>query len=382
MSEWKIKDPPAIRNRAPAQQLQQDTVQVMPAPARRGPAPGSRRRPRRLPPGQRLILYSMLAGAAIVLCGFVIPAGTPAPPFENIQQAAINQPFRMSKELPDLEKALRQIADQPGLRTGLFAIEPSTGQYIDVDGHERYAAASMIKVPVLVSLLTALDKGKVSFEQLLTIRPDLVAGGSGYLQWRPVDSKVSLAEAAELMIINSDNTATNMIIDVLGGPNILNKQFDDWGLRQTHIANLLPDFDGTNKTSPFDLATLISAVNAGQLVSPESRQFMFEIMARTRVRTLLPPGLGTGAKIAHKTGDIAGMVGDAGIVTAPGGKTYTVVAQVERPRNDRRANELIRSLSKVVYAGFIPDATFPAPEPVKPEPKKIVHHRLHRRHSR
>src|SRR5581483_10745255 len=102
----------------------------------------------------------------------------------------------------------------------------------------------------------------------------------GFLQWRPVNSKLSVKQTAELMIIYSDNTATNMIIDLLGGKDALNRDFQQWGLQQTRLNNPLPDLDGTNKTSPYDLTYLLGKVEQGELVSPESKKFMYEIMER------------------------------------------------------------------------------------------------------
>jgi beta-lactamase class A len=339
---------------------------------------------KKLPPGQRLLVYLGLAGLIVFLQGYSEPAENPSASQETaVPVAAVAvPPFRMNRELSELETMLRMQADKPHLRAGLFVVEPSTGSYADLNGHESYAAASMIKVPVLVAMLVALDKKMVAMDQLLTIRQDLVAGGSGYLQWRPIGTRIPLSEAAELMITHSDNTATNLIIENLGGIEPLNRQFAAWGLKETRINNLLPDFPGTNKTSPYDLAYLLGIADTGKILSADSRQFMFKIMERTRTRTLLPPGLGVGAKIAHKTGDIGGMVGDAGIVTAPAGQRYIVVAQVERPHNDRTANELIRSLSRTVYAALVPDAKFAPAEVARPSKNAGRTRHKHRRRHR
>jgi hypothetical protein len=79
---------------------------------------------------------------------------------------------------------------------------------------------------------------------------------------------------------------------------------------------------------------------------------MLQIMERTKTRTLLPQGLPPGTKISHKTGDIGSMVGDTGIITEVSGGKYIIAIQVERPHNDRRANELVRKLSGITYRGF------------------------------
>jgi beta-lactamase class A len=75
-------------------------------------------------------------------------------------------------------------------------------------------------------------------------------------------------------------------------------------------------------------------------------------MGETRRRTLLPQGLDSGAKIAHKTGDIGSLVGDVGVIDRPSGKRYLAAIMVERPHNDRNANELIRRYSQEAYQYF------------------------------
>jgi len=320
-------------------------------------------RQKKRPPGQRLLLYMLLASCVSVVTSSLIPHGkSDAVP----QASAVKEiiPFPLSSRLTSLEQDLRKSSTKKNLRTGLFVVEPETGRYAEISAREPFMAASMIKVPVLVSLLAALDRKTVSLTEKLTIRKDLITGGSGYLQWRPVDSKISLKEAAELMIIISDNTATNLLIDRLGGLDKLNKQYAGWGLKNTRLNNLLADLEGTNTTSPFDLCYLMGRIERGELVSQSSRDWMYSIMHRTRIKTLLPHGLNPGDRIFHKTGDIGKMVGDVGLVHTKDGKRYLVAVQVERPHNDRRANELIRVLSRSIHASIIKPSDGPVDETI------------------
>jgi beta-lactamase class A len=279
-------------------------------------------------------------------------------------------PFKLETEDKSLEARLKEISTLKGLHAGVFVIDPTSGLYASLDGKSAFSAASMIKFPILVSYLAALDTGELKQDQKVTIRQDLITGGSGYLQWRPVGSKVTLSEVAELMMVVSDNTATNIIIDALGGKARLNREFSNWGLKQTKINNWLGDFEGTNMTSPYDLVYLMGLVDNHEILSKSSRDLMFQIMRRTRIRTLLPPGLPPGSVIAHKTGDIGSMVGDAGLVTTPGGAKYIVSVQVSRPHNDRRANLLVRNISKEISQDFGTVKLKPAPMPVEPSLEK------------
>jgi beta-lactamase class A len=305
---------------------------------------------RKLPPGQRLVRSFSLASAVVLLQGWSTFNGQNQPKtLEQLPVVNILAPFELGVEQKDLETQIENLALNKPLRIGVFAVDPQTGNYIDIDGKEQFCAASIIKLPILVKALRAIDNHEISPTKMLTIKSDLVTGGSGHLQWQPVGTKVSVMETLRLMIVFSDNTATNMIIDALGGKDILNKDFKDWGLSQTKINNFLGDFTGTNKTSPYDLVYLLGRIDRGELISKESRNWMLTVLKKTRVRTLLTPGLGPGAQLAHKTGDIGSMIGDAGIVTTSDGKKYYVAMQVERPHNDLRANLLIKDASKLLY---------------------------------
>ena len=301
---------------------------------------------------RRLLFIGGIASIALVAQATICKLGQAPKSESSIAATTAIQPITLAYPLNELKKKIAAVASIKDLRAGVFAVDLKTGKYLDYNGHDEFAAASMIKVPILVALLQALDSGQVKQDQLVEIRQDLVTGGSGWLQWRPVGSKVPLRDVSDWMITISDNTATNMIIDLLGGKEKLNRQFLDWGLTRTRINNMLGDFEGTNKTSPYDMVFLLARIERGELISADSRDLMYKTMERTRIRTLLPPGLEPGAKIAHKTGDIGTMVGDAGIVTTPAGQRFLVSVQVERPHNDRRANLLIRSLSKMLYKCF------------------------------
>ncbi|AGY57100.1 beta-lactamase [Gloeobacter kilaueensis JS1] len=256
------------------------------------------------------------------------------------------------EQLVALEAAMHKLTQQPRLRSGFLFFDPATGAYAQMAADESFSAASVIKVPVLVELMRQVDGGSVRLDEVLTLKAAHKGGGSGWLQYRPNGTRMSVLAVATLMIIRSDNTATNMIIDRLGGAAYLNEQFRRWGLRRTVINAPLPDLEGTNTTSPGDLALLMSELDRGELTSPQGRTVAYGLMGRTRIGSLLPMGLGPGARILHKTGDIGKMVGDVGVVTTPDGRRYLATALVERPHNDRRANQLIAKLSQAFYHVF------------------------------
>ncbi len=247
-------------------------------------------------------------------------------------------------------KALKE--EIPELSPVVMVINAETGAYVDIDSTLGVPAASTIKVPILVAFFQDVDAGKIRLNEPLTMRAELVAGGSGEMQDKPVGTKFTAWETALKMIIVSDNTATNLLIDRMGGAEVLNQRFKAWGLTTTALRNFLPDLSGTNTTSARDLADLMLQINQGKLVSARSRDRIFSIMQRTRNNNLLPQGLGSDALIAHKTGDIGSIVGDVGLVDLPNGSRYIVAVLVKRPYNDASAVDLIHRISQVTYDYF------------------------------
>ncbi|MEM7727495.1 MAG: serine hydrolase [Cyanobacteria bacterium P01_A01_bin.45] len=253
-------------------------------------------------------------------------------------------------EFTQLKSQVKQLmARYSYLNPGMFFLDLETGNYLDVNGEKVFPAASTIKFPILVALFEGVDSGKIKLNEKLVMRRDLMTGGSGTMQYARPGTKYSLLYTVTRMITISDNTATNMIIDRLGGKAKLNQRFRNWGLQNTVIRRLLGDFKGTNTTSPKDLVRLAALISNNQLLSNNSRTRVLDIMYRVRNRAYLPSGIGKGAKIAHKTGTLGIVLGDAGIVEMPNGKRYLAGIMVGRPWRDRRAKSFIRQVSRMVY---------------------------------
>ncbi|WP_315792021.1 serine hydrolase [Fischerella sp. JS2] len=259
--------------------------------------------------------------------------------------------IRLGKDISQLNTQVKALmARYSYLQPGMFFLDLDTGNYLDLNGEKIFPAASTIKFPILVALFEEVDAGRIKLNETLVMRRDLMTGGSGTLQYKRPGTKLSLLETATKMITISDNTATNMIIDRLGGKAKLNQRFQSWGLQNTVIRNLLGDFKGTNTTSAKDLVRLGALLTNNQLLSDTSRSKALDIMRRVENRSLLPAGLGKGAVIAHKTGTLGIILGDAGIIQTSTGKRYLAGIMVRRPFGDKRAKSFINQVSRLVYS--------------------------------
>ncbi|MCV3216199.1 class A beta-lactamase-related serine hydrolase [Plectonema radiosum NIES-515] len=339
----------------------------------------SRSRKTRLKPMARSLLYAMrllIIGVGIgAIVGTVLSVLDPATRInsasvssntENVEQKAQSTQnsqvagggLYLSQEITSLKSAVQNLAlASPNLTPGVFLVDLNNGGYVDVNAGASFPAASTIKVPILVAFFRDVDAGKIRLDEILTMQQDMVAGGSGNMQYKPVGTQFTVLEVVTKMITISDNTATNMLIAKLGGIEALNERFRSWGLTTTVIRNKLPDLEGTNTTSPKELGNLLGMVNQGNLVSMQSRDRLLDIMRHTERDTLLPSGLGAGATVAHKTGDIGTMLADAGLVYMPNGKRYIATVMIQRPNNDSRAEKLISGISRITYQQFSQNGT-------------------------
>ena len=283
---------------------------------------------------------------------------------------------------PELDRQLQQaVSKNKKLDSSYLFVEIDSGEYTQLGADRVLPAASTIKLPILIALFQDVDAGKVQLAENLTIDKQSIAEGSGDLQTRKPGTKVSILVAATKMMTISDNTATNLLIARLGGKSALNQRFRQWGLKVTTINQPLPDLAGTNITTAGELSRSILAIvggaspaeNRGKIVSDISRRQILSMMSKTTRNTMLPKGLGAGAKIAHKTGDIGKLVADVGAIELPSGKHYIAAVLVKRPHNDPAAPQLIRKISKLVYTHFHqPQLNLPAPKAVSTDRKKVV----------
>ncbi|MEH2466487.1 serine hydrolase, partial [Nostoc sp.] len=201
----------------------------------------------------------------------------------------------LGKEIPELKSQVRALmVHYSFLKPGMFFLDIETGNYLNINGEKVFPAASTIKYPILIALFEQVDAGRIKLDEKLVMRRDLVASGSGDLQYKRAGIKLSVLETVNKMITISDNTASNIIIDRLGGKAKLNQRFHTWGLKNTVIRNMLGDFRGTNTTSPADLVRLSALVDQHKLISEGSQFQVLDILRHCHNNKLLAAVVGKG----------------------------------------------------------------------------------------
>ncbi len=276
----------------------------------------------------------------------------------SLEGAETKKPLMTSlvegNELSGLESQLNNlIALYPSIKPSIYVWDYETGNYVDINANEIYPTASIIKLPVLVELFRAIEQNNLTIYDEMPLTEYYRTEGSGSLQFKAANSKYTIDTLARMMITESDNSATNMLIAKLGSMTEVNSAIRDWGLKHTYIQTWLPDLGGTNHSTARDMATILYNIDNPKFLSTSSREKIFDYMGHVHNNRLIAAGLPAGATFLHKTGDIGKMLGDAGIVYAPNGKKYIVVIFAHRPHNSPLGKEFIVKASEVIYNNMV-----------------------------
>ena len=264
-------------------------------------------------------------------------------------------PMKENHRLNELENHLLYLGETyPTVKPAVYVWDYETGNYVDINANKIYATASIIKIPVLVDLFKSIEAGQVSLDDTMNLTEYFRTEGSGSLQFKARDSVYSIDKLAEVMITESDNSATNMLMAKIGSMTDVNQAIRDWGLKNTEVQTWLPDYRGTNKTTAREMADILYNIDSNdKFLSQNSRAKILDYMAHVHNNRLIQAGLGPGAVFYHKTGDIGTMLGDAGIVIAPNGKKYIVVILANRPHNSVAGKEYIVKASEIIYSYMV-----------------------------
>lgn len=222
------------------------------------------------------------------------------------------------------------------------------GRYME----ERVVSASTIKVPIMMGVFRQIKEGKLKPDMAIMVADRSILPDSMVFEYGP--RKATLYELVVWMIVNSDNTATNVLIAVLG-MDWLNGFFQELGLRQTRVERQMLDYDAiqegrNNWISPMDF------YHCMRLLKEESKEdgkiSALDIMKRNRDFECLCRYLYEGPVVAHKTGELDDIVHDAGMIITETGSYFlgVFVSEFEpKPEMEREAQKLIGRLSRKVY---------------------------------
>jgi beta-lactamase class A len=240
----------------------------------------------------------------------------------------------------------------------------SDSLYLEAD--RSFHAASTMKVPVMLEFFRQVDAGALSLEDSPTLTSQFasIVDGSPYVLdakddedaalYERLGQPVPLRELVERMITRSSNLATNTVLSRVD-PRRVTKTLRALGARRMTVLRGVEDgkayAQGLNNTATArDLAWVLSAIERGRAASPASTRAMRSILLAQELNQEIPAGLPAGTPVAHKTGQISGVLHDAAIVYPSGHPPYILVVLTRDIPDEAVARALIVDLSRQVYA--------------------------------
>ncbi len=332
-------------------------------------------------------LFYVILFTAIFSTGIALP--NPAQEAPKVDDAATH---RLELEIGRAEKL-------SGGTAGVSAVHLESGHRIGFNSKERFPMASTYKVPIAVQFLTRVDRGEVSLERMVAITPRDLHPGSGILTELLSHPGVILSarNLLELMLVVSDNSAADLLLELAGGPGAVTARMRELDITEMDINRptvlLLADaqgyplppedewtpgrfqtlFEGTTAESrkeaarkfemdsrdtstPEAMVKLFEKLHRREILKKESNALLLGILARvqtgkSRIQGLLVPEI----EVAHKTGTLGATANDAGIVTLPdqGGHVAIAVFLKSSPKEVQDREKAIAHIARSVYDYFL-----------------------------
>lgn len=266
-----------------------------------------------------------------------------------------------------LRARVEEIADGSGAeRVAVAFHDHESGERWSHHGDEWFHAASTIKVPVLVGVFGAVDRGDFSLDSRLHVRNRFlsVVGGVPYRveSGRDANAEVhahigktmKIRDLARHMIVTSSNLATNLLIDLVGVEE-MQKTLEGLGVEGVELRRGVEDErayeEGVNNRVTADgLVQVLDLIAEEQAISREASDEMLEILHQQEFRSGIPAGVPEEARVANKTGEISTVAHDCGLVYLPDRKPYAlaILTRWDAERTSGRRDTLA-TISRAVY---------------------------------
>jgi beta-lactamase class A len=285
-------------------------------------------------------VWLALTAAAALLVGTAAAQAPSSSPTDNLRQDTARR----------LEETARRV-------DGVLAysiLDVTSGERFDFRPNLVLPTASTIKLAILYELFHAADSGRLRLDETRPLdRRRAVPGGLLFELGTP---SLSLRDHAVAMVVLSDNTATNVLIERLG-MDAVNRSIAGLGLTDTKLRRYMIDLEAArrgneNVSTPAELARLLEAIRQGTGLSAASRDDMLAILKKEKIPVgPLGRGLPAGVEAATKIGELEGVRADVGIVFAKN-RPYVFAAMSSYLADEGAGERAIEDLSRIAYGYF------------------------------
>lgn len=275
-----------------------------------------------------ILLLLSVAGSACTQATSTAPA---APAAQNIQSNSGD---------PELDRRLQTICDGAQGNVGLAVVHIESGKTISINGKTQLPLYSVFKLPLAIAILKDVEENRLRVDQMVHVTPAEIVPGTpeNTALWvNPVDR--TIAELIDVSIARSDNTSTDKLLQLAGGPQKVTERMRALGFQNLDIHSTISDYvkrrGYVNTGAADDLANLLAQLQQGKILQPAQQNLLIGFMQRTitgmnRLRGNLPAG----TVVADKTGSgerdpvtqVAKSTNDVGIITLPSGRGHLAIA--------------------------------------------------------
>lgn len=284
------------------------------------------------------------------------PAAVPAAAIMTAPPPAAMRPDPHEAAWAKMVTALDALSARYPGRVSIYLKDLKSGRIWMHNPDDLFPAASLIKVPILIATFYRLRDGGVSLDERLTITRLNRRGGSGSLKWRPDGTKLTLRDTLTHMINESDNTATQMVLERVG-IGYVQQQFPRMGLLYTGIYEEGMSIKGgrvahENYTTAREMEMLIEKIYRGEAVDKASSDVMMEILKKPKaVASRLQKGMPAGWEIAHKTGLLRQACHDSAIFFTPNGD-YAITVLTGQNASYGMAKDFITKIAHITFENY------------------------------
>ena len=271
----------------------------------------------------------------------------------------------------DLSKQINEIAGSSQGRVGAAVLLLESDKSVELNGNERFPMQSVYKLPIAMAALDRVDSGSLNLEQKVKVEKSELVPAKLHSPLRDKhphgDVELTLRELLRYNVSDSDGTACDVLLRIIGGPNEVSKYLRGIGIKEIVVADTEMEMSKSdtaqyrNWATPKGAIALLKLLHEGKVLSAQSRELLTKLMIETptgpkRIKGLLPKG----AIVAHKTGTsntvngVTAATNDIGIITLPNGKHLLVAVFVSDAKADLETREgVIARIVKSAYDAFL-----------------------------
>lgn len=220
---------------------------------------------------------------------------------------------------------------------GIYFQSLETNESFSINGKELFTAASLIKLPVMLTLYREADAGRIDLDGVYNLKDNDKTGGAGSLQYKPGGYQITYREMSQLMGKQSDNTAFTIVSRMLGEEKI-QATINALGMKNTSF--------GENTTTPEDIGLFFERLYRGKVVTNKSKEEILSFLTKTIWEDRIPAGVPKEIKVSHKIGTELRVVSDAGIVFSDSPFILVILSQ---DVNEIEAKKILPEITTTVY---------------------------------